>query len=365
MKNNYITLNYIAILLLATFGASLYYSLMPPSPASGAIATVRASSSVTLSEALHDSSIKHGNTDHKVWLDHFAVKGGVIIVSCVVAAVVLYYTIFNAITLKHTKYLRTFLESGKQADEKNEKKEMLSAYNRQSDCIKYLLHHGTATTFKGQEDKTALESAKKAGKYDVVNYPIALQKWFTGAATGNRKLLESLSNTYHINVNAINEYGSTALILSSRAGHLDCVKFLLQQGADINTSAKYAYTALLLSAYYGHLDCIKFLLQQGADINTRNARGSTALTLSAQQGHLDCVKFLVQQGVNIHDKNKNNDTALIISAYKGHLDCVKFLLQQGADIYVEHSDASLKLVASAGSSDVESYLKSAAIKGIK
>ena len=90
-------------------------------------------------------------------------------------------------------------------------------------------------------------------------------------------------------------------------------------------------TALLLSAKKGHLDCLKLLLENKANIHHKNDLQNTALHLSAQEGHLACVKWLCQQKAVISEKNKKNKTAFHLSAIAGHLECVKYLLGQGAD----------------------------------
>ena len=104
-----------------------------------------------------------------------------------------------------------------------------------------------------------------------------LQKWFEVATTGNKKLLTALYNNYNINVNERDENGNTALLWSANNGHLDCVKFLVQQGAGIHDKNKTGNTAALLSAYSGYLDCLKYLIQQGADIYMTKMKMETQL----------------------------------------------------------------------------------------
>ena len=72
----------------------------------------------------------------------------------------------------------------------------------------------------------------------------------------------------------------------------------------------------------GHLDCVKFLLQQGADIHDRNEalwakhRALLYLVPLQKKNSLGCVKFLIQQGADINDQNEYGDTALLMSAYR-------------------------------------------------
>ena len=44
--------------------------------------------------------------------------------------------------------------------------------------------------------------------------------------------------------------------------------------------------------YFGHLEKVKYLVENGADINSKYANGSTALMHAAEKGHLEIVKYL-------------------------------------------------------------------------
>ena len=80
-------------------------------------------------------------------------------------------------------------------------------------------------------------------------------------------------------------------------------------------------------AKYGHLEVVKYLVSQGADIHANNER---ALRRACEEGHLDVVKYLVEQGANIH---ADNEYALHWASRKGHLEVVKYLVSQGADVH--------------------------------
>ena len=60
---------------------------------------------------------------------------------------------------------------------------------------------------------------------------------------------------------------NTALCVSSENGHLDIVKYLVENGADIN---KYSYhlnnedNVTCLASENGHLEIVKYLVENGA-----------------------------------------------------------------------------------------------------
>src|SRR5258708_2749494 len=49
------------------------------------------------------------------------------------------------------------------------------------------------------------------------------------------------------------------LFLAAGEGRLDAVRYLLDEGANVNASEKQGHTALAEAAYYGHVDVVKEL----------------------------------------------------------------------------------------------------------
>lgn len=70
--------------------------------------------------------------------------------------------------------------------------------------------------------------------------------------------------------------GDTALIRAAKAGALDTVGRLLDQGADKEAADKWGRTSLIWAAREGHADVCLLLLEKGAAINTMDMYGNTA-----------------------------------------------------------------------------------------
>ena len=83
----------------------------------------------------------------------------------------------------------------------------------------------------------------------------------------------------------------------------------------------YRNEALSLAAEYGHLDVVKCLVEQGANIHDCN---DCALRLAAEKGHLNVVQYLVEQGADIHALD---NYALRCAAENGHIEVVKYLVE--------------------------------------
>ncbi|KAK7456343.1 hypothetical protein VKT23_010589 [Stygiomarasmius scandens] len=140
------------------------------------------------------------------------------------------------------------------------------------------------------------------------------------------------------------------------SGHLGVVKYLVENGADINAVGEKYGTALQAAAYGGYLDVVKFLTKKGADVNA--VGGRSALQAAALRGHLDVVKFLIEKGADVSAVRRGYETALQAAATEGHLVVVKFLLAQGTDINVVGGfyGTALQAAVSRGHLDVVKFL---------
>ena len=90
------------------------------------------------------------------------------------------------------------------------------------------------------------------------------------------------------------EQGMTPLIMASgggtdiqrarppeeRAQAIDTVKLLVERGVDINAVGQYGWTALHQASYQGLTEVIEFLVSKGANINEMDAFGQTPLSIS-------------------------------------------------------------------------------------
>ncbi|KAL3151664.1 hypothetical protein ABBQ38_012652 [Trebouxia sp. C0009 RCD-2024] len=68
-------------------------------------------------------------------------------------------------------------------------------------------------------------------------------------------------------------------------------------------------TALHFAAQKGHLEVVRFLLNEGASVNGKTRKGMTPLMFGAQSGSLELVKLLVKRKADASSKNKNGKTA--------------------------------------------------------
>ena len=109
------------------------------------------------------------------------------------------------------------------------------------------------------------------------------------------------------NINAKNRHGDTPIMTAALNGHLDIVRKLRSQGADLEPSG---WTPLIYAATGGHDAIVTYLLDQGANINARSPNGTTALMMAVREGHGSTMELLLKRGADVNRRNDNGASAL-------------------------------------------------------
>jgi len=120
------------------------------------------------------------------------------------------------------------------------------------------------------------------------------QRSFAEAATdGNLHRMQLLSLA-GVSVNSHDGRGAP-LFLAAGEGRLNAVRYLLDQGADINACDRSGNTALTEATYYGHVSVVKELLVRGANINFLSSAG-TPLDIALSKNNDPVVDLLKHYG---------------------------------------------------------------------
>eukprot|EP00347_Sterkiella_histriomuscorum_P020393 403337975 len=99
--------------------------------------------------------------------------------------------------------------------------------------------------------------------------------------------------------------GYTMLIFAATEGHYDMVKYLVEQGANVNEESQNGETPLLRACYFNRPDVVKYLLQNKANIEHRSMQDLTPLLTAIMRNKPNIVKILLENGVKLQFKTKN------------------------------------------------------------
>lgn len=193
---------------------------------------------------------------------------------------------------------------------------IIAADSGDGELIDILIKLGANVNIKDEESKTALMRAAYRGNKNIVQKLIACgadvnflgylenftQKTFFQVIvqTGRKEIIEILIK--YIDVNEKSGYGGTALSMAITHRYADIVKFLIENGADVNLQNNEGNTALMSVAdlpNHAHetqvdltLEIINILIHYGAKIEMQDANGQTALDKSIKAGHPKIIDLL-------------------------------------------------------------------------
>ncbi|MBN8221833.1 MAG: ankyrin repeat domain-containing protein [Spirochaetes bacterium] len=148
-------------------------------------------------------------------------------------------------------------------------------------------------------------------------------------------------------INFIYQYESPQLLKMAKAGDNQGIAYALSKGANVNiVSGGRNDSALILATERGCVECVKLLLEHGADANIREIRGESPLFYAllpsrakAQRPNFQIARMLVSAGADVNATDNAGNFLLARSLTSDAMMSAKFLLENGAktDIHVVFS----------------------------
>uniref|UniRef100_A0A8C4RAC8 ZU5 domain-containing protein n=1 Tax=Eptatretus burgeri TaxID=7764 RepID=A0A8C4RAC8_EPTBU len=132
--------------------------------------------------------------------------------------------------------------------------------------------------------------------------------------------------------------GTAGLLRAARAGNVEKVLELLNQGGDVNTRNEAGLTALHLAAKEGHAGIVSELLQRDADVAAATKKGNQALHVACLAGEVDVARVLIRRGADVNAQAQHGFTPLYMASQENHVEVLRLLLENGADQTIPTED---------------------------
>jgi ankyrin repeat protein len=160
--------------------------------------------------------------------------------------------------------------------------------------------------------------------------PKDVSKLLQAAGHGKLDLVNDLL-TQGLPVNATNHVGCTALMSASASYRADVVLFLLRSGADVAVRTTDGQTALHTAVGSSpsmpdkQKECVRMLLEHGAEIDAQDKNGISPLMNAAWFGCTLAVSELLRHGASVSLRNNQGRTAEDLARNKNQPEVIRIL----------------------------------------
>lgn len=186
--------------------------------------------------------------------------------------------------------------------------------------------------------------------------------WEGGASKSWGPDMRAVANGDVSRLDAANVPSAQMVNLAARAGHIEVMRWLIEEDADLTLRANAApaamaavrgghtavlellagyrtalagdsggRTALHAAAQCGQAAAAEWLLAHGAEVRARDVEGTEPLQLAASHGHCEALEALLAAGADARATDNQGSAPLPAAAFNGHRAAVEVLLGARAD----------------------------------
>ena len=139
-----------------------------------------------------------------------------------------------------------------------------------------------------------------------------------------------------IDVNAVDQYGNTALIYAAGSCSSNIVELLIRNGANVNRAAYDGFTPLMNAACYNQTENANILCNNGAEIDLKTDMQWTALDFAIANQNVQMCSYLINKGADLYNICKADDGAefsiIRMALSDGNDEILNLLIEAGIDV---------------------------------
>ncbi|KAG9149569.1 hypothetical protein Leryth_021511 [Lithospermum erythrorhizon] len=159
-------------------------------------------------------------------------------------------------------------------------------------------------------------------------------------------LVASPSILHHLieagcNLNSETMHGETALMISAKYKHNDCLEILASAGADFGLINKAGKCARLIAASsqwsIGFQQAVLNVIHEGKIIQSSNSSVFSPLRFTTQANDIKALEILIKQpSIDLDEQDENGFSALMIAASTANVETFRILLYAGANVNLQN-----------------------------
>ncbi len=159
-----------------------------------------------------------------------------------------------------------------------------------------------------EQIQTQLEKMDSDGIAFEQQIRLLMQRFIKVAESGDKYLMNEVLRICPIIKDHIDQKAGwyrNALMVAADNGHLDIVRTLVVNKANLNIQSEQRFSALMYAARNNHALVVNHLLCNKADVTIESDRGDTALGLAVYYGNEDVISVFKGHGYQIADTQKH------------------------------------------------------------
>lgn len=217
--------------------------------------------------------------------------------------------------------------------------------NLQYPTIDFLLSNGASRSSKTKNGNTALILASARGCDNAGVFKYFETQLNECNSDGVTPLLAAIANgrtptiKYLVengaDIDLCDVYGNSPCLASVTFKNLEALQLLVSRGANLDFVNKFGIFPLLKAACENQVQYVNVLLSGGANTEVANSKGATTLIEACELGYLNVVKALLVYGANINAQDEVGATALMASIYQNNKGLAALLIERGADLSIK------------------------------
>jgi len=136
--------------------------------------------------------------------------------------------------------------------------------------------------------------------------------------------------------------------VAARAGNEDCIRAIVEAGADVDSRSRSRCTALIIAAMDGLKTSVSALIECKADVDAVTSDSVSALYCAAQGGHCEVAALLIVGKANINLGHNDGRSPLYMAAQRSNNEMIATLLESdGIDVNKAQKDGRTPLYITA------------------
>lgn len=193
----------------------------------------------------------------------------------------------------------------------------ISALSGCINCIRCILRHSSCEPDCRVDDMTALHFATFTDSVDVtrtlVEHGCTLDPSVLHSAVKSRaaECVKLLLSKYRVDVNTLDATGMAPIHICADRGFPDCLEVLLGwDQTQVNIKDHQEFTALHLACVSAHVECVRLLVEHGANVNAKNMKFQVPIHMAAKAQSVECIDLLIKSGADVNARDIDDRTPL-------------------------------------------------------